>query len=137
MQQTLVWEGGEHPFRLGIGELRALQQACDAGPLWIWGRLVGNQWMVDDVLQTVRLGLIGGGMPEKEARQLVDRHINPDAGFYRHVLLATSILANAVFGDADDRVGEDEARETMTKATDSRAENSSSQTSSHPDTRSD
>ncbi|MEO8531014.1 MAG: gene transfer agent family protein, partial [Deltaproteobacteria bacterium] len=57
----LIWVGGEHEFALNIGELRALQSACDAGPEQILMRMVRQEWRIDDVCETIRLGLLGGG----------------------------------------------------------------------------
>lgn len=118
--QVLVWDGGEHNFRLAIGELRALQQATDVGPLFLLGRMVGSQWFVDDVIETIRLGLIGGGMEPSDAQKLVRKHLeeNPE-GVYRHVLLATRILKNAVMGYGEhDPVGENQtATETSDETT--------------------
>lgn len=106
MKQTLVWKGGEHPFWLRIGELRALQQHCDAGPFWVYGRLISGQWRVEDVRETLRLGLIGGGMSEKDAGKLVDQSLE-DHALYAHVLPAVEIIKAAIFGDdPDDDVGE-------------------------------
>lgn len=136
MKETLVWKGGEHSFWLRIGELRALQQACDAGPLWIWGRLVGNQWLVDDVRETIRLGLIGGGMGEKEAKSLVDRVIDEHA-LYPHILIAAHILKNAIFGDSEDDVGEAVARKMHQGESNSRAENFDSPNSTEAANRSE
>ena len=125
--EVLVWAGGEHRFFLGIGELRALQKALDAGPMWIYGRLMSQQWLVDDVYETVRLGLVGGGMTEGDARKIVNKHLAETAGgFYRHVVLAANILRISVIGDEDDPVGEKTATETMTNPV---AENSNGQPS--------
>lgn len=107
----LVWSGGEHPFLLGIGELRALQAKCDAGPMWIMTRLLSGQWMVDDVVETIRLGLIGGGMDQKEARKLVGLHVG-DGAYQRNVATAAAILQVSIMGDEDDPVGEPQAGET-------------------------
>lgn len=103
-----VWEGGEHPFKLNIGELRALQAATGVGPLFLLGRITGSQWMVDDIIETIRLGLIGGGMPEKEAKTLTDRVFTENTpALYRSMLLAVRILRDAVMGEPDDPVGDE------------------------------
>jgi hypothetical protein len=102
-----VWDGGEHPFKLNIGELRALQAATGVGPLFLMGRIVGSQWLVDDIIDTVRLGLIGGGMPDKDAKMLTDRVFTENTpALYRSTLLATRILRDAVMGEPDDPVGD-------------------------------
>lgn len=70
-----VWPGGEHDFLLGLGELRALQKNCDAGPNEVMARLSAGGWRVDDVYETLRLGLIGGGMASREAGPLVEKTV--------------------------------------------------------------
>lgn len=104
---TLTWAGGEHPFELRIGELRALQQRCDAGPAWILGRLTKSQWMVDDVIETIRLGLEGGGMEKADARKLVTQFVE-ERPFTDSVLTAQTILFSALYGDPDDVLNENE-----------------------------
>jgi hypothetical protein len=66
----IAWPQGEHAFWLNLGELRALEAACDAGFMLIWTRMISSQPRVDDVYQTIRLGLIGGGMPSEKANAL-------------------------------------------------------------------
>lgn len=107
-----VWEGGEHPFRLGIGELRALQSATGVGPLFLLGRITGSQWFVDDIVETVRLGLIGGGMDPVEAKKLTDRVFSENTpALYRSMLLATRVLRDAVMGEPNDPTGDDPSGE--------------------------
>ena len=101
---TLTWIGGEHPFALALGNLRAVQRHCDAGPLQIFDRLGNGTWRVDDVFEVIRQGLIGGGMEQKEAGPLVaglmDRHALVD-----FVLTARAVLAASLMGEEDDPVG--------------------------------
>lgn len=70
MAVELNWVGGEHPFHLRIGELRRLDDACKDGVYAAFGRMGAMQPRVDDVLETIRLGLIGGGMDKDEAAKL-------------------------------------------------------------------
>jgi hypothetical protein len=103
-----VWEGGEHPFRLGIGELRALQSATGVGPLFLLGRITGSQWFVDDIVDTVRLGLVGGGMEPGAAKKLTDKVFTDNTpALYRSMLLATRVLRDAVMGEPADPTGDD------------------------------
>lgn len=110
----LTWPGGEHAFRLRIGELRALQNARNAGPEEIFNRLRLGRWEVDDVIQVLRWGLAGA--EEMDASKaatfvtpLIDLH--PLAEFK---VPALAVLGHALFGsDQDDPVGEpDGATET-------------------------
>ena len=101
----LKWPDRERLFRLGIGELRELQEKCDAGPLFILSRVSGGQWFLDDLRETIRLGLIGGGTKAAEALLIVERYIDPHpkADF---VPYAQAILAAALFGVKDEKLGE-------------------------------
>ena len=71
MTATIRWAGGEHDFRLTLGDLRALQDKTGRGPEEIVSRLAARTWHIDEAIETVRLGLIGGGMPRDEAKRLV------------------------------------------------------------------
>ena len=66
--RTLVWAGGEHSFCFRIGELRALEQRRDCGIGILIKRMLSVEWYVDDILEVLRLGLIGGGLSDKDAR---------------------------------------------------------------------
>lgn len=100
----LTWAGGEHHFVLEIDHLRALQRHCDAGPMWVLNRLTSGQWMIDDIIQPIRLGLEGGGLSKEEAGRLVSKFVQPPLASF--VLPARAILAEAIIGadpnDADD-----------------------------------
>lgn len=67
----MIWAGGEHPFLLRIGELRAVDDRCSGGAFAAWGRLLARRPFVDDVYEVIRLGLIGGGMKAEDAKVLV------------------------------------------------------------------
>lgn len=106
MQPSIIrWPGGEHAFRLGIAELRALQQTTDCGPEHLANRISLGQWHVDDLREVLRNGLIGGGMAHVEAVQLVDRVFEPP--FARFKGPAIEVLGfGCLYGPEDDPVGE-------------------------------
>jgi hypothetical protein len=102
----LKWVGGEHDFALDIGALRALQTACDAGPEQILRRITAGLWKVDDLYETLRLGLITGeSMSQADAAKMVNRL------FTQHPLMAfrltaARVLTAALVGPEDDPLGE-------------------------------
>lgn len=112
MARDITWAGGEHSFDLRIEHLRALQDLCDAGPQWILGRLGSGQWMVDDVVSTIRLGLEGGGLAKEDARKLVRKFVE-DQPLTQAVVTARTVLMLALYGDPDDQPGEAEAAVTQ------------------------
>lgn len=105
MARSIIWVGGEHDFALDIGGLRAVQEACSAGPQELVARLVAGTWRVDDPMQIIRHGLIGGGMTKPEAARLVENMANTH-GLLRLVPTAQLVLSVALVGVADDPVGQ-------------------------------
>ena len=104
--ERITWVGGEHVFDLRIGELRRLQEVCDAGPEEVLNRLRRGTWRVDDLIEPLRLGLIGAGEMDSAAAGgfvtgLFDQH--PKAAFK---LVALEVMARALLGYAEDPVGE-------------------------------
>lgn len=112
--EELVWAGGEHRFRLGIGELRAVEQACDAGVSVVLLRLLGQQWKVDDVLSPIRLGLIGGGMKDAEAKRLMDT-VTGTNSLYELATTAADVLRRFIMWTQEDAPGEPKAGEDQTQ----------------------
>ncbi len=101
---TLQWPDEEREFRLRIGELRELQEKCgNRGPMTIFFALHNGTWLVDDVIQPVRLGLIGAGMSQGDALKLVNTHLS-DGRLKEGVMVAQAILIAAVTGPPDEHI---------------------------------
>lgn len=94
---------GEGYFDLGlrIGELIQLQEVLKVGPQLAAQRLTTNSWLVEDVQHVIRLGLIGGGMSQKEAFELVNRVVVP-GHLADHAILAARVLLAALHGVEDE-----------------------------------
>ncbi|MDK1489379.1 gene transfer agent family protein [Sinorhizobium sp. 7-81] len=106
--EEIVWAGGESAFRLGIGELRAIESKCDAGCAVVLMRLLSSSWKIDDVLQPIRLGLVGAGMPERDAKRKLDRALTL-ASPYALAVTSAEILRRFVMWETPDQPGEPEA----------------------------
>lgn len=106
----LDWADGHYIFRLAWGELRQLQEKCDAGPFVILSRLRGGTWRMDDISEVVRLGLIGGGATPADALKLVRDYVESRPPL-ENLMLATGILSAGVIPPADEP-GEAEAAQT-------------------------
>lgn len=72
---SLEWAGEPRAFRLGVGELRALEAECRCGYLEIWRRLQAQSCTLDMVAKIIRYGLEGEGVAASEAMRLVDRYV--------------------------------------------------------------
>lgn len=134
----IPWGDDEHTFRLGYGELRKLQEACDAGPPRIADRLRpydplrnphGDNWRTEDIRETIRLGLIGGGMEQSAALTLIRKFVD-EVPLLQNRLIAWAIIQAAVAGVPDEPLGKAPgAAKKKTKARSSRTEKSPSQES--------
>lgn len=128
---TLAWADGEYTFRFGLGEIRELQELCDAGPFVILQRLIRGEWKVDDIREPLRLGLIGGGMAPPAALKLVKRY-NDEFPWGYNVKEATAIMHAAVLGAPDgERPGKARAARAG-RATSSQTESSLSPPTTEP-----
>lgn len=67
-------------------------------------RSLGGDWRVDDIRETIRLGLIGAGTTPTEAFLLVSRYVD-NVPLTENVGIASEILMHALVGEADDPVG--------------------------------
>lgn len=79
-------------------------------------RQIGGDWRVDDVRETLRLGLIGGGMPASEAYFYITKYVDEAAEWTENIARAMQVLAHALIGDEADQPKKEEA-ETTTTAT--------------------
>jgi hypothetical protein len=104
----LVFGDGEHTFRLGIGQLAELDEKCDAGPMEQLARMQAGTWRIKDLRETIRLGLIGGGLPAADAFRLVQRYVD-ERPLAESVPIAMAVLYACVVGDPGDEPGEGEA----------------------------
>lgn len=93
-----------HHFRLAWGELMKLQEACDAGPYVVLDRLVSGRWRVQDISETLRLGLIGGGMAPVDALKLVREYVEGRPPL-ENLVIAQRVLGAAVVGVPEEEVG--------------------------------
>lgn len=80
-------------------------------------RNIGGDWRVDDVRETIRLGLIGGGLTPSDAFLLVASYVDARP-LHENVGIAASILMHAIVGDPDDPVGKPVAETETTNQTD-------------------
>lgn len=111
--RTIIWRGGEDDFCIArVVDVFALEEKCGAGLGEILNRLELGLWKLNDIRETIRLGLMGGGKSPEEAMRLVKLHVdqNPN-GFAPSVMIAHAIIEAALIGVKDDPVGKTAAAE--------------------------
>lgn len=91
---------GRYTFRLGWQELIKLQEKTDCGPYFLQTRFGRGDWRVQDIEETIRWGLIGGGLPPVEATKLCKLFVQNRPLLEDHGPLATAlaVLTAALVG---------------------------------------
>lgn len=98
---------GHFDLHLRINELIALQEILNVGPFALSTRFAQGEWLVNDVKETIRLGLIGGGLSQREAFAIVERNVT--AGYLmEYAMIAHQCILAAVMGVEDEPI-EDES----------------------------
>lgn len=108
---TITWADGDYKFRLGIGQIRELQEKCDAGPGHMAGILAQGMygpWRVDYIREPLRLGLIGGGMEPAKVVPLIKRYVD-ERPWAENIQPALAVLLASVVGVPDEQLGKSEA----------------------------
>lgn len=127
---SLPFGGEERRFKLGIGQWRAVQEKCDAGPPELLRRYVEGTWRIDDLREVLFQGLVGGGLDQASATALIVGTFDPNPKL-QFVPLAQAVVMASLIGDpeGEDLPGEFPARETVAASSRSRAARSASRTS--------
>ena len=117
--EVINWCCGEHPFRLRIGEVEALDDLTALGMLdFRWriatgldrGSLAYSPVKVREVIECIRLGLIGGGMESGQARKLALRAFE-EGEFSELVTICFTITSSCLAGKDHDTPGKPVAAE--------------------------
>lgn len=105
-QITESWGDGRYDFRLTVNGIIELEQKCDAPFAVIFGRLNGGTFKLNDIRETIRLGLVGGGVASSKALTLVENYIMP---LSESLPLARAIVGGVMFGFEASPLGNPEA----------------------------
>lgn len=107
---------GTHRFRLAIGQLEELQEKTGVGPYVLLQRLMSGEWHTADVRETLRLGLVGGGMGALEALNLTRRYIDDRSDWVFNSKMAYAIMGAAILGAPEEESGKSEDPEAVKRA---------------------
>lgn len=107
----LSWGGGDHQFRLGLGEIEELESAVDMSVFLLFAAMSAQIPFakLKHYSETIRIGLVGGGMKPIDAKALTRRYVD-ERPLAESVALAEVILRVALErvhpGELDDAPGE-------------------------------
>lgn len=90
---TTDWADGVYTFRLAMTHILELERKCgNVGIRVIGRRLATDAYSYNDVRETIRLALIGGGLDDRNAEQLVRTYVDErPKGFGVHAAIACAI----------------------------------------------
>lgn len=94
----LPWGDGTYTFHLDIPRLKELQDRTNAGPPEVLARLADGKARIEDIQETIRLGLIGGGQTPEAARVLVTRYVD-ERPLVEGIAIAVLVLGAALLGN--------------------------------------
>lgn len=101
MTITRFYGDGEYPFHFKTKLVPELERLTGAGFGSIYGRIVRHEFEMGDVVETIRLGLIGGDMAPEKAAALTEVYFG-SRPFEQDWLLAIEILS-AFYSGPDDQ----------------------------------
>lgn len=106
------WSGGEHTFRLGLSEIEELEAACDMSVFLLYAAMSTEVPFarMKHYSETIRLGLIGGGMKPIDAKALVRRYVD------ERPLSESVALGEVILKAALERVHSDEVDQASGEA---------------------
>jgi hypothetical protein len=73
-----------------------------------------GDWFIDDIAGVIRLGLVGAGMPQPEAKRVIERAM-AIASPYELAVTATDILRRFILFEGADQPGEPQAGAVQTE----------------------
>ncbi|MBX3543579.1 gene transfer agent family protein [Chelatococcus sp.] len=106
---------GARRFRLGMGELEELQEKTGVGPFRLVTRLLDGEWTVVEVRETLRLGLIGGGLEPLNALKLIRRYVVDRPDWVANAAIARLVVMAAIAGAPEEEPGKGGAPEAASE----------------------
>jgi len=104
----LEFGDGEYLFKLPLKMIAELQDKCGkVGIGTIYRRVLTGDFHGEDLIETVRCGLIGGGVPGPDARKLIDRYCDawPLEIWHQHAMAILTACVQGYAGDAAPKKG--------------------------------
>ena len=95
-EHTAFFGDGEHVFKLTSALITELERLTGTGIGGASKRLIAGEWRANEVIQIVRLSLIGGGLDPQEAQALIDAYSIPLMPLWG---IALSVLERTLTGD--------------------------------------
>lgn len=99
MKHVAYFGDGEKTFALTMPMIAELERKAGVGIGALYQRLMSAQFFIADLIEVIRLGLIGAGTPPADAQRLVDTYAT-DRPIMEIVPLALDIIETRWSGEA-------------------------------------
>ncbi|WP_194407769.1 GTA-gp10 family protein [Bradyrhizobium sp. CCBAU 53351] len=101
--RKITWAGGIHKFTLAdrwVQRVISWRGINGYSPSASLARFETGNYTTDDVERVIELGLLGGGVPEREVEALLDAHVRGKP-LGSNVFLANEVLSALFIGEAN------------------------------------
>jgi hypothetical protein len=104
--REITWAGGSHTFNLNhpwvrnVLSFRGIPGPNGDTPAACLARFDAANYSIADVERIIELGLIGGGMPERDVDALLNQHVRGKP-LGPNAMIAMEVLAALFVGDAN------------------------------------
>lgn len=95
--REITWSGGTHAFDLGHPWVRRVMSYRGPAPAAVLSHFETGSYSPEDVERLIELGLIGGGMPERDVEALLDAQVRGKP-LGPNVIIASTVLAALLVG---------------------------------------
>lgn len=104
----LHWGGEDRLFHVTIKMMEKIQESRDTGPYALLDRLLTGRWLVQDIREVLRWGLVGGGMEVGDVSKLLKLYFEdmPPAGI--NLVTAQRVLGAGLLGAPEEEVGKND-----------------------------
>lgn len=103
-------DNNDYPLCLKVKQLLDLQKLCNVAIAELATRVGVGKWQVEDISNILEMGLRGGGLTDKKAKELCDTYLE-STPFMNAAEAAANLLAAALVGNS----AEDTYRKTSNK----------------------
>ncbi len=134
LESEVNWAGGNHKIALRLGDIEIIQDKTGFGIEKLSQRMRNGDWKVRELLTVCNQALIGGGMPETEAKSLTWDLLDKGMPLNDFKLMGLQALVIVLLGKEDDPINFPIAGETKNPTIDplTQTEDGSSVKSSGP-----
>ncbi len=115
---TMDFADHTYTFKLPLIRIAELEEKCQAPIGTIYKRVLLGEYHANDLIEAVRLGLIGGGLTAQDARNLIERYCDhwPLDIWHGHAL---AILSACIVGYEPEEEGESPKKDAAGERTSS------------------